>query len=82
LTQTTRYRPRKRQRSLIRVEPGQRPGLLGVRKQDAGHRRRLQEAIDAECRDEARRPRVDGEPVRARALERRPRGGLRPRLKK
>ena len=73
--------PRERERSLFRVEPGQRASLLGVRKQHAGRRRRLQEAIDAERRDEPGRRRIDGEPVRSRALERGARGGLRPRCR-
>jgi hypothetical protein len=66
---------------LIRLEPGQRPGLLGICKQETGRRRRLQEAVDAERRDEAGRRYVEREEARARALERRARSGLRPRLK-
>ncbi len=74
--------PRERDRSLFGVEPGEGACLLGVRQQHADGRRRLQESIDAERRDEAGRTDIHGKPPRPRALDRGSRGRFRAALQK
>ena len=72
--------PRERERGVFGVEPGEGACLLGVRQQHANGRRRLQETIDAERRDEAGRADIHGEAFRPRALDRGSRGGFRASL--
>ncbi len=68
------------ERRLLRVEPGQRPRLVGVREEEVRLRGRPEEAIDAERLDEARRRSVDADPGCTRTIERRARSGRRARL--
>ena len=70
--------PRERERGLFGVEPGQRASLVGVRQQHADCRRRLEESVDAERRDETGRAGIHGKPFRPRALDRGSRGGSEP----